>query len=304
MIVSGTSGDAQVDRRFEMARDLAARGDHAAAADLLAQTRALVPGWAPLLFYLGEYRRCAGYREDARRAFDDYLRLDPADTLGAAVKKALLAPDPAPAAVSPHYVEALFDEYAPRFDRALVEGLGYRTPQVIADHLDGLHPAAANEKILDLGCGTGLAAAALAHRAQIIDGIDLSARMLDQARARGLYRRLTRGDILDALPDHDRDYDLIVAADVFVYCGALERLCAGTADHLKPNGLFAFSVQAHDGPEHFVIGPDHRYAHNRGYIEQCVQAAAFDVAILDRSILRRDGNKNVEGFVVVAARSV
>ena len=39
--------------------------------------------------------------------------------------------------------------------------------------------------ILDLGCGTGSTGAAFAPIARRLDGVDLSPRMIEQARARG-----------------------------------------------------------------------------------------------------------------------
>ena len=45
-------------------------------------------------------------------------------------------------------------------------------------------------RVLDLGCGTGLAGEALRRRAAWLEGVDLSSGMIDQARRKGLYDRL------------------------------------------------------------------------------------------------------------------
>ena len=43
-------------------------------------------------------------------------------------------------------------------------------------------------------------------------------------------------------------YDLIVSADVLVYFGDLAPVFVAVARALRPNGIFAFSVERFDGP--------------------------------------------------------
>ena len=60
-----------------------------------------------------------------------------------------------------------------------------------------------------------------------VDGVDLSSAMVAQAQASGLYRRVTQGDLLSALQQQaSMPVDLIVAADVFIYVGALDEVMA------------------------------------------------------------------------------
>jgi len=39
-------------------------------------------------------------------------------------------------------------------------------------------------------------------------------------------------------------HDVVVAADVFIYVGRIDALCAEVKRILRPRGLFAFSVEA------------------------------------------------------------
>ncbi len=301
MALSMTSGDALADRRFDMALQLLERGDAAAAADLLAQAEELAPDWPPLPFRRGEALMKAGLTIEAGEAFRRYLGLDPADTMGAAIKLALLGAAPAPQTLPPGYVEGLFDQYAPRFDAALVGRLGYRAPELLAQAIETVRPfTGAAGDILDLGCGTGLAGKALAHRAARLDGIDLSARMLDEARKTGMYATLAHADILEALTAQTRRYDLAVAADVLTYMGTLEPLFEHTRRILKPGGLFAFTVQKLDDGD-YRLGPDHRYAHAHAYLERCAAAAGFatPAAFAAGAVLRQDAGRDVQGLVIV-----
>ena len=44
-----------------------------------------------------------------------------------------------------------------------------------------------------------------------------------------------------------RSFISVLAADVFVYCGDLAPIAAAVARVMAPGGLFAFTVESHDG---------------------------------------------------------
>src|SRR6185503_14733125 len=127
-----SSGDLIADRRYDRARAYAADGDLSAAADLYAQAVELQPRFASAWFALGETREALGDPNGARAAFEQARAADPGDRLGAALHLARLgAADPATQALH-GYVRTLFDQYAPRFDRAL-EDLNYSAPDMLRD---------------------------------------------------------------------------------------------------------------------------------------------------------------------------
>src|SRR5436190_5713661 len=177
------------DRRFALARDYAADGDLAAAADLYAQAAELAPGFASAWFALGEAREALGDLDGARAAFERARGADPEDRHGAALHLARLgAANPATRELHT-YVRTLFDQYAPRFDRAL-EDLGYRAPALLRDAVAETARAEGRVRfgaMLDLGCGTGLAGAAFRPHVDWLVGVDLSPKMVVVARAKGLY---------------------------------------------------------------------------------------------------------------------
>src|SRR6202171_5722176 len=122
-----SSGDLIADRRFDFARDLQLKGDLAAAADLLLQATDLAPGFATAWFTLGEVREQLGDRNGAIVAFRTAEMTDPGDRNGAGLRLMRLGAATI-AGMRPTYVKALFDQYAPRFEAALVDDLGYRAP--------------------------------------------------------------------------------------------------------------------------------------------------------------------------------
>nr|HMQ58823.1 tetratricopeptide repeat protein [Rhizobiaceae bacterium] len=202
-----SSGDLIADRRAGYARDLARRGDFAAAIDLMRQALELAPGHTPFLLRLAEWLERIGNRDGAVAALRDALVADPHDRHGAALKLALLGETQTPQAPPAAYVAGLFDAYAPRFDSALVERLGYRAPDLLWRALcavsGGTSPA--YRHALDLGCGTGLMGERLRRAVSFLEGVDLSAGMLREAEVKGVYDRLRHGDAFattEAVPAH------------------------------------------------------------------------------------------------------
>ena len=125
-----SSGDLMADRRYEFARDLQLKGDLAAAADLLLQAIELAPKFASAWFSLGQIRRQLGEREAAVAAFRNAHAADPEDRHGASLHLMRLGADDI-AAMPSAYVQTLFDQYAPRFEAALVGELDYRGPDLL-----------------------------------------------------------------------------------------------------------------------------------------------------------------------------
>ena len=140
------------------------RGDLPAAADLLLQATELAPGFASAWFTLGEIREQLGEREARSRRFARRARR-PGDRHGAGLRLMRLGAEPL-AGMPQAYVQALFDQYAPRFESALVDDLGYRGPALLFTAVLAARPRrkpALFRRAIDLGCGTGLAAAAFAR---------------------------------------------------------------------------------------------------------------------------------------------
>lgn len=103
--------------------------------------------------------------------------------------------------------EAIYDEWSGSYDADLQDEWGYIAPRLAVDALDNLVDRATVE-IADLGCGTGLVGAELQSRGyQTVDGFDISDGMLEQARAKEIYRTLSRADLTARIPAEDGTYD-------------------------------------------------------------------------------------------------
>ena len=301
-----SSGDLVADRRFEFARDLQLKGDLVAAADLLLQATELAPGFASAWFTLGQIREQLGEQEAAIAAFCKAREADPEDRHGASLHLVRLGAEKL-SSMPQAYVRALFDQYAPRFETALVDDLDYRGPALLfkavlaARH--AVRKPAFFKRAIDLGCGTGLAASAFAREVDHFTGIDLSPRMIEKARSTGLYAELAVADMLEGLRGRpDASTELVLAADAMVYVADLASLLCEAKRVLVAGGLFAFTVETHDG-DGVILGEGLRYAHSADYVRASIRDAGLALSQLEVLSARNEDNAPVPGLVVVAAKT-
>jgi predicted TPR repeat methyltransferase len=300
-----SSGDLVADRRFDFARDLQLKGDLVAAADLLLQATELAPGFASAWFTLGEIREQLGERDEAIAALRKALTADPEDRHGASLRLMLLGAEKL-SAMPQAYVRALFDQYAPKFEAALVDDLGYRGPALLSKAVLSVRAAARKpaffKRAIDLGCGTGLAASAFAAEVDEFIGIDLSPRMIEWARATGLYAELEVAEMVQGLSSKpDSSADLVLAADAMVYVSDLASMLREVKRVLVAGGLLAFTVETHGG-DGVLLGEGLRYAHGAGYVRATIEAAGLTLSRLEDLSARNEVNAPVPGLVVVAEK--
>jgi predicted TPR repeat methyltransferase len=301
-----SSGDMIADRRFDFARDLQLKGDLVAAADLFEQATDLAPGFATAWFTLGEVREQLGDRDGAIVAFRNAQMTDPGDRNGAGLRLMRLGAAEI-SAMPPTYVSALFNQYAPKFEAALIGDLGYRGPALLLKAVLAARAAAGKpalfHRAIDLGCGTGLAARAFATQTDKIIGIDLSPGMIELARLTGLYTALEVAEIVEGLSRKpDASADLILAADVMVYVHDMAPLLREAARVLTPGGLLAFTAETHAG-DGVVLVEGLRYAHSAAYLRAAAEAAGLVLDQLEAGSSRTEGGVAVPGLIAVATKT-
>lgn len=293
----------------DLIRDLATLyiecGDPLAAAEALAPFAGPACEDGALLCVLARAWAALGERDKALKA------LDRADALGAAetddLRAALTAGGADAAPPDAAYVRALFDRYAERFDKELVEKLDYRGPQLAAAAAARALPGRRDLRVLDLGCGTGLAGETLRPLASELQGVDLSSGMVAQARKRGVYDGLRVGGLVETLRETPAAWDLLAAADVLMYLGRLEPAFAAAAAALRPGGALVFTVEAMTDDEIAQAGAQapflrasRRYAHAPEYLRAALDAAGLTLLFMDSAVLRMDRRQPVSGWVAAA----
>jgi predicted TPR repeat methyltransferase len=203
------------------------------------------------------------------------------------------------------YIVNFFDRFAEDFEHKLVDVLGYQVP----GQLVSLAEQAAEDRgvaltrILDLGCGTGLAGSIIARPDRSVCGVDLSPRMLAKARQLGCYSALVESEISHFLEsDHD-PHDLVIAADVLIYFGDLAPIFVGVAETLRQNGLFAFSTETASEDVDAIHRPSGRFAHSPAYIARLAADAGFSILKAQETTIRLDAKSPVRGALYLLVKA-
>jgi len=244
--------------------------------------------------------------DPARQCLEAALREDPAEVMAQHLLSALSGANPDRPVEG--YVRQLFDASAATFDRDLVSKLGYDIPREMVQML--LEVAVVPQgrwSVLDLGCGTGLVGEQIASHSRRLTGVDLAPNMIERARARGFYTDLHCADIAATLAlqksGTDR-YDVVTAADVFIYVGKLESVIPAIRGVLNPGGWLAFSAEAVESVPGATsaecrLGLMGRYAHGVDYLRRLAAQSGFSIELLRPTRIRFEHRRPVEGWLTV-----
>ncbi|MBK3797843.1 tetratricopeptide repeat protein [Azospirillum brasilense] len=267
---------------------------------------ALRPGWdeahdnlSGALYLLHE----EGRHEEAARFGRLWLRDHPDHPVARHIGAAVAGLDAGDRA-SDAYVRQVFDLFAGEFDDKLLGELGYRAPTLLAAALADVGIVQDSSlDVLDAGCGTGLCGPFLRGPARRLVGVDLSPGMLERAAARGLYDALEEAELGAFLSERPAAFDLIVAADVLCYFGALDGVLAQAATALRPGGRLAFTVERlEEGGAPWRVSPHGRYAHTEDHVRDGLSTAGLTILRLAPDTLRHESGAPVAGLVVLATR--
>ena len=278
------------------------------------QAIAIKPNFVEAPTNLGNLLREQGKLEEAIVCYQHVLSLDPTNSFATHYIASIKGSHPEFA--SHAYIATYFDQFANTFDRKL-EKLKYESPKILVGLIKDFYTSITDKwDVLDLGCGTGLVGSAIYAYTRQLVGVDLSAKMLAKARERNLYQRLESSDLLSMMKGEPiSSYDVIVAADVFVYIGKLDEIMQEGARLLRPGGVFAFSVEAmaslsndvrnanaDDGE--YILNPTGRYAHSSIYIQKLAHMHGFIISSLTCNKMRVESGKRVDGHYAIFKRSM
>lgn len=226
------------------------------------------------------------------------------------------------------FVAELFDSFADTFDDKLLKTLEYKVPGLVGELAKQLSPN--YNYVLDAGCGTGLVGRyirPLIPKGTLV-GVDASQKMLDKAKActsisgcglsvandadppsAPLYDRLLKMDLEEMSKESlsegtglevDNGFDLIVAADVLVYFGKLDKLLHTFANLSTDDGRLVFSCElATEGeaPLGWRLLPSGRFSHTKKHTMESAEAAGYELVYYQEIIPRMEKGQPVQGHL-------
>lgn len=233
--------------------------------------------------------------------FRRYSVLDPGDRIGVRRDLARIGALDTDQAMSPDFVAGVFDGYSESFDEHLTGTLGYVGPRILGRLLDGLSDDR-GRRAVDLGCGSGLSGVELRRFADHLTGVDLSGRMLERARERGLYDELYKAEVVSWLRGNRSGFDIAMAADVTSYIGDLAPFFEAVSEVLSPAGLLAMTVHERD-EEGFGIAAGDTYSHSFGYVETTARASGLRIIAIERGAMRMERKHPLPTMFLVLGKS-
>ena len=288
---------------------------------------------ASVCLNIGVAARRAGMNDIAAEFLDRTLACDANNVLA---KRLLLAINPpststtdgSSAADDVEYAKMLFDEDAQGYETQMVTNLQYQAPARLLDLLLANVSAASEQKarkgalwsrVMDAGCGSGLAGDLLRPHSTTLVGVDVAPAMVTAARRRCkddgvslVYDEVKEADVIQALQgEAPGALDVVVAADVLCYLSDLHPFMVAVCHALAPeHGLLAFSCEALAGDEEsgedsagVALLDTGRYAHSEQYLRQVAMAAGIDLMGVEKGRLRMNGAEWVEGFFCLCRKT-
>ena len=325
------AGCPNAEQALQEAVGLGDRGHIAEAIDALRRALTRCPGSLPFAKLLSAYLAMHGNKQQSRQLLEKMVAWWPEDaqahfvygvclmTIGdqpasvAALERALtLNPDNhdirvtlavaskgRPPTPDLGITRSVFDSYAERFDTHLVEKLDYRVPEKLA----AIFASSGRiwNRMLDLGCGTGLTGAGLRPYTRHLTGVDLSLPMIEKAKARGVYDAMYQGDCVACLQQIEATFDVMVATDVLIYIGDVTQLFRAVKLRLEPGGVFWFSIEDCEGSG-FNVTMSQRYQHSLSYINLEAMSAGLLLVHDQPTDIRKENNRPVRGRLMAVER--
>ena len=115
---------------------------------------------------------------------------------------------------SPRSHKNYYDQWASKYDKEFVEAENYKYPEIIANIFRKISKN--NHAIIaDIGCGTGALGEQFFEEKFVLDGFDISSKMLAEAKRKNVYRELIECDITKPKKLPFESYDGVISCGTF-----------------------------------------------------------------------------------------
>ena len=146
--------------------------------------------------------------------------------------------------------ECDYKEITNQYDKQVKEYSNYAHDVIFGMSYQYVKP---NEKILDLGIGTGLASIQFSNIGLKVYGLDISQDKLNICREKAFTEELKRHDLSDnKLPYNDNIFNHIICCEVFHFLSDLGNIFSEVARTMKQDGVFAFTISPGNQTEDYI----------------------------------------------------
>lgn len=257
------------------------------------------PNHAPSLNNLAAVYLKLDMRETSRDYLERALKVNPEDKISRHMLNAITGVKNG--VNTPDYAHNLFNNYALYYDQHMQGQLHYSVPTHIARSLHQFELLSMN-KALDLGCGTGLTGVAIREYCKHLTGVDIAEKMLEHARKKAIYDDLVNMELLDFLKQDDKNYDLIVAADVLPYFGDLAPLIQLVSKHLTNEHYFIFTTEINE-KNPWQLESSARFSHQPDYVNAMSKQYSLTIVKQEKIPARIQNQQALELMLYVAKKA-
>ena len=152
-----------------------------------------------------------------------------------------------------------------------------------------------DEKILDLGIGTGLASIPFSKIGLKVYGLDISQDKLNICRGKAFTEELKLHDLSDnKLPYNDKSFNHIICCGVFHFLSELGNIFSEVARIMKQDGIFAFTISPGNQTQDYIKGMNSWkmpiYKHSPNYIIRLLHNNGME-SLKEQRLLMKGMNK-------------
>jgi len=149
----------------------------------------------------------------------------------------------------------------------------------------------ADEKLLDIGIGTGLTSIQFAEVGLKIYGLDTSQEMLAVCRSKSFTEELKRWDMTrETIPYKDRCFDHVVCCGVLHFMSDLNSLFSEVKRVIRSGGIFAFTIAPQETAVGYIEEPTawgvSIFKHSSQYITELLETNGMELLKEQRLLIK------------------
>lgn len=197
--------------------------------------------------------------------------------------------------IATQYAQKLYDVFAAEYDEKMQKLNAVVVDETVQNLQDKTF-----ENVLDLGCGTGTFGNKLKQNFNLLVGVDISPKMLDIAKQRGVYNEVFCSSVANYFLSEKRQFDLIVMLELSGYLEDLFSVFEEIKSHLSQQGLFVFSVEYPKDKANSGLAPIGRYVYTKEDVLLALDKASLKVVDIKEIDLRRELDGYAKGALITA----